>query len=194
MERHRRRRRNMARVTIDLLERLGRPIEDIIEAAFTEDNPDIIEELLNRGMSPNIETKYGNLLQSAIWHENPAVVQILIEHNVDPFKIDEAEQLPDYLAGWHRIFGHMTPLEIAKKEGYYEIVELLSDYIRVIMIQRNRRRKLKNRRIRTLRSMQRLSLSRGMEDRDSVFDNLGHEPSLFESISTHLSRIRPTNI
>ena len=88
--------RNMARVTIDLLERLGRPIEDIIEAAFTEDNPDIIEELLNRGMSPNVETKYGNLLQSAIWHENPDVVQILIEHNVDPFKMDEAEEYGDY--------------------------------------------------------------------------------------------------
>lgn len=188
--------RNMARITIDLLERLGRPIEDIIEAAFTEDNPDIIEELLNRGMSPNIETIYGNLLQTAIMYGNPDVVQILIEHNVDPFKMDKAEQIPDYLllrAGWNRMFGYMTPLEIAENEGNYEIAELLSDYIRVIMIQRNRRRKLRNRRIRTLKSRQRLNLSRGMEDRDSVFKYLS-EPQLMENISEHLSRIRPTNI
>lgn len=185
--------RNMARIQIDLLERLGRPIEDIIEAAFTEDNPDIIEVLLNRGMSPNIETKYGNLLQTAIMYNNPDVVQILIEHNVDPFKMDKAEQIPDYLAGWNRMFGHMTPLEIAENEGNYEIAELLSDYIRVIMIQRNRRRKLRNRRIRTLKSKQRLNLSRGMEDRDSVFKYL-REPQLMQNISEHLSRIRPTNI
>ena len=188
--------RNMAQVTIDLLERLGRPIEDIIEAAFTEDNPDIIEELLNRGMSPNIETTYGNLLQTAIMYGNPDVVQILIEHNVDPFKMDKAEQIPDYLllrAGWNRMFGYMTPLEIAEKEGNYEIAELLSDYIRVIMIQRNRRRKLRNRRIRTFKSRQRLNLSRGMEDRDSVFKYL-REPQLMQNISEHLSRIRPTNI
>ena len=120
--------------------------------------------------------------------------QILIENNVDPFKMDEAERLPHYLAGWNRMFGHITPLEIAKREGIDDIAELLSDYIRVIMIQRNRRRKLKNRRIRTLRSMQRLSLSRGMEDRDSVFGSIRYDPSLLESISSHLSRIRPTNI
>ena len=184
----------MAQVTIDLLERLGRPIEDIIEATFTEDNPDIIEELLNRGMSPNVETKYGNLLQSAIWHENPDVVQILIEHNVDPFKMDKAEQLPPYLGSWNRMLGYITPLEIAEREGLYEIVELLSNYIRILMIQRNRRRKLRNRRIRTLRSRQRLNLSRGMEDRDSVFGSVRYDPSLLENISSHLSRIRPTNI
>ena len=186
--------RSRAQVTLDLLERLDRPVQDTVEYAFEDDDPDIIEELLNRGMSPNIKTKYGNLLQSAIWHVNPDVVQILIEHNVDPFKMDEAEDMLHYLAGWNRVLGHMTPLEIAKSEGYDEIVELLSNYIRIIMIQRNRRRKLRNRRIRTLKSRQRLALSRGMEDRDSIFGSVRYEPSLLEGISSHLSRIRPTNV
>ena len=145
-------------------------------------------------MSTNIETKYGNLLQSAIWHENHDVVQILIDHNVDPFKMDRAEDMSHHLAGWNRIFGHMTPLEIAETEGLDEIVELLSNYIRIIMIQRNRRRKLRNRRIRTLKSRQRLALSRGMEDRDSIFGSIRYDPSLLESISSHLSRIRLTDI
>ena len=186
--------RSIAQITLDLLERLDRPVQDTVEYAFEDEDPDIIEELLNRGMSPNIETKYGNLLQSAIWHENPDVVQILIEHNVDPFKMDEAERLPRHLAGWNRIFGHITPLEIAETEGLDEIVELLSNYIRIIMIQRNRRRKLRNRRIRTLRSMLRLILSRGMEDRDSIFGSIRYDPSLLESISNRLSSIRPTDI
>ena len=183
-----------AQVTLDLLERLGRPVQDTIEYAFEDEDPDIIEELLNRGMSPNIETKYGNLLQSAIWHEDSDVVQLLIEHNVDPFKMDEAEDMLHHLTGWNRVFGHMTPLEIAEREGYDKIVELLSNYIRIIMIQRNRRRKLRNRRIRTLKSRQRLALSRGMEDRDSIFGSVRYDPSLLESISSHLSRIRPTDI
>ena len=79
-------------------------------------------------------------------------------------------------------------------ESYDKIVELLSNYIRIIMIQRNRRRKLRNRRIRTLKSRQRLALSRGMEDRDSIFGSVRYDPSLLESISSHLSRIRPTDI
>tara|TARA_B100000745_G_scaffold46217_1_gene27827 strand:- start:25 stop:594 length:570 start_codon:yes stop_codon:yes gene_type:complete len=186
--------RSRAQITLDLLEPLDRPVQDTVEYAFEDDDPDIIEELLNRGMSPNIKTKYGNLLQSAIWHVNPDVVQLLIEHNVDPFKMDEAEDMLHYLAGWNRVLGHMTPLEIAKSEGYDEIVELLSNYIRIIMIQRNRRRKLRNRRIRTLKSRQRLALSRGMEDRDSIFGSIRYEPSLLESISNHLSRIRLTDI
>tara|TARA_B100000749_G_C18171188_1_gene359948 strand:+ start:24 stop:593 length:570 start_codon:yes stop_codon:yes gene_type:complete len=186
--------RSRAQITLDLLEPLDRPVQDTVEYAFEDDDPDIIEELLNRGMSPNIETKYGNLLQSAIWHENPDVVQILIEHNVDPFKMDEAEDMLHYLAGWNRVLGHMTPLEIAKSEGYDEIIELLSNYIRIIMIQRNRRRKLRNRRIRTLKSRQRLALSRGMEDRDSIFGSIRYDPSLLESISNRLSSIRPTDI
>ena len=186
--------RSRAQITLDLLEPLDRPVQDTVEYAFEDDDPDIIEELLNRGMSPNIETKYGNLLQSAIWHENPDVVQILIEHNVDPFKMDEAEDMLQHLTGWNRVLGHMTPLEIAKSEGLDEIVELLSNYIRIIMIQRNRRRKLRNRRIRTLKSRQRLALSRGMEDRDSIFGSVRYDPSLLESISSHLSRIRPTDI
>ena len=108
--------------------------------------------------------------------------------------MDEAEDMLHHLTGWNRVFGHMTPLEIAEREGLDEIVELLSDYIIVIMIQRNRRRKLRNRRIRTLKSRQRLALSRGMEDRDSIFGSVRYDPSLLESISSHLSRIRPTDI
>ena len=186
--------RTRAQITIDLLERLGRPIQDMINHGLIEDDPDIIKELLDRGMSPNVETEYGNILQSAIALDNPDVVQILIEHNVDPFKMDEAEDMLHHLTGWNHIFGHMTPLEIAEREGYDKIVELLSNYIRIIMIQRNRRRKLRNRRIRTLKSRQRLALSRGMEDRDSIFGSVRYDPSLLESISSHLSRIRPTDI
>ena len=54
--------RSRAQVTLDLLERLNRPVQDTIEYAFEDEDPDIIEELLNRGMSPNIETKYGNFI------------------------------------------------------------------------------------------------------------------------------------
>ena len=49
--------RSRAQVTLDLLERLDRPVQDTVEYAFEDDDPDIIEELLNRGMSPNIKTK-----------------------------------------------------------------------------------------------------------------------------------------
>ena len=65
------------------------------------------------------------------------MVQILIEHNVDPFRIDDGEGMP---------------LEMALREGRYEIAELLKDYITVIMIQRNRRRNIKNRKTNTLRN------------------------------------------
>ena len=110
---------------------------EYMEEDNEEDGLDLLEELLDNGMSPNHETDYGNLLQYAIAIDNPDMVQILIEHNVDPFRIDDGEGMP---------------LEIALIEERDEIAELLKDYITVIMIQRNRRRNIKNRKIKTLRN------------------------------------------
>ena len=56
--------RSIAQISWDLLERLDRPVQDTVEYAFEDKDPDIIEELLNKDMSPNIETKYGNSLRN----------------------------------------------------------------------------------------------------------------------------------
>ena len=109
---------------------------EYMEEGNEEDGLDLLEELLDNGMSPETMSDW-KLLQYAIAIDNPDMVQILIEHNVDPFRIDDGEGMP---------------LEIALREGRDEIAELLNDYITVIMIQRNRRRNIKNRKIKTLRN------------------------------------------
>lgn len=109
---------------------------EYMEEGNEEDGLDLLEELLDNGMSPETMSDW-KLLQYAIAIDNPDMVQILIEHNVDPFRIDDGEGMP---------------LEMALREGRYEIAELLKDYITVIMIQRNRRRNIKNKKIKTLRN------------------------------------------
>ena len=109
---------------------------EYMEEGNEEDGLDLLEELLDNGMSPETMSDW-KLLQYAIAIDNPDMVQILIEHNVDPFRIDDGEGMP---------------LEIALIEERDEIAELLKDYITVIMIQRNRRRNIKNRKIKTLRN------------------------------------------
>ena len=171
---------------INLAEREGRSTQEMVDSAFKEDNADnIIEELLKRGMSPNIQTEYGNILQSAILYNNPDVVQVLIENNVDPFQIDAPTEMAAMGLSLAMAvdLGRIPPLEIAKRVDPHrkfnilgarrrdKIIELLEDYIRIIMLHQ---------------SKQRLSLAKGFEDEGSLFRDFKREDHLMDDISNYI--------
>ena len=79
------------------------------------------------------------------------------------------------------------PLEIAKREGRDDIVELLDDYIKIIMLQRKLRQKSKRSFRKTHQSKQRLSLAKGLVDKGSIIDRyFKYEPHIIEKISDTL--------
>ena len=131
---------------------------------------DSVELLLDHDANPNVKNDSDlTALFFSVQYGFLDITQLLLEHGANPNS--------------QSIMGH-NPLfyaEFAKSEIYQKdnakIIELLKEYM--------------NRKNKYTKSRQRLSLMKGLEDRNSLFGNMTFEPGILELISEHASRMKP---
>jgi len=131
---------------------------------------DSVELLLDHDANPNVKNDSDlTALFFSAQYGYLDITRLLLEHGANPNS--------------QNIMGH-NPLfyaEFAKSEGYYKdnakIIDLLKEYM--------------NRKNKYTKSRQRLSLMKGLEDRNSLFGNMTFEPGILELISEHASLMKP---
>jgi len=130
-------------LTPDLINRLNKNGDSVLEQVVRKKKWALCERLLECGADPNTQNRYsGTALQWACWHRDFVLVEILLKHKADPNVVDFFGRPPIY---WAAIEGNVplvkllrqygadigladntgaTMIEWAKRRGYAELIRL----------------------------------------------------------------------
>ena len=141
----------------------------------------IIRELLDHKADPNYSDDSGSVLHWVIY-QNPHIIrgiphaseslEVLLERGANPFIRNEyGETAYDVCLNYR----------MADTNIFNEL--LLKEFMDIIRIQRNCRRKMTRWRVKTIKSERRLALMKCMESREGVLGTIRYNPTLLEHIS-----------
>ena len=152
--------------------------------------PEIAQLLLENGANPNIPNRNGD---TALDYANAMTTRYPID------KTEIAELLKEYMKLWSdQKLSYMSALNprLGRDSPFnyldYDMMQILEKYLNYNPNISKKYGKEKQRNKYT-KSRQRLSLLKGLEDRDSLFGHMTSEPGVFELISKHVSHMKPVH-